>query len=157
VNVIPLTYFFKEQEVKNRIYLLALGLSLSVLHTANGQSLTASTSYDAESFAGVAKVSLCLFDAVDDHVIVIRAKTEPLDGNLLSLIVVVEHKYAGMTVEEILKKKKGSIKQAPLPEGSPSWDDIKDEKWEDIEKKAKAGETGYKTFKKLLTDKRFDK
>lgn len=87
----------------------------------------------------------------------IKAETEPLDVNLFSLIVVVEHKYAGMTVEEILKKKKGSIKQAPLPEGSPSWDDIKDEKWEDIEKKAKAGETGYKTFKKLLTDKRFDK
>ena len=28
------------------------------------------------------------------------------------------------TVKEVLKGKKGSIKNAPLPQGSPSWEDI---------------------------------
>lgn len=34
--------------------------------------------------------------------------------------------YSGQTVAEILTKKQGGIKQAPLPKGSPSWDDILD-------------------------------
>jgi hypothetical protein len=32
--------------------------------------------------------------------------------------------YAGMTVEEILRLKRAAILRAPLPKGSPSWDDI---------------------------------
>jgi len=37
-----------------------------------------------------------------------------------------KHKYAGKTVADILKKKRGDIKYAPLDQGSPSWDDIQD-------------------------------
>jgi hypothetical protein len=33
------------------------------------------------------------------------------------------------TVREILQRKKGSIRQASLGSGSPSWDDIMDETW----------------------------
>lgn len=67
------------------------------------------------------------------------------------------HKYSGMKVREILKLKKGSIKQAPLEPGSPSWDDILDLAWEQIEEGAKAGKPGFRTFHKLLTNVRFDK
>ncbi|HEX3150274.1 MAG TPA: hypothetical protein VHR66_19515 [Gemmataceae bacterium] len=60
-------------------------------------------------------------------------------------------------VREILKRKRGNIKQSPLPSGSPGWDDIFDETWKDIKRKAKARKTGYKVFRKLLSDPRFDK
>lgn len=66
-------------------------------------------------------------------------------------------KYAGKTVAEILKHKRAKIKNAPLPKGSPSWDDIMDLTWEEVEQKADAGELGFKTFKKLLKQSRFDK
>jgi RHS repeat-associated protein len=61
------------------------------------------------------------------------------------------------TVEKFLKQKKGGVKNAPLEEGSPSWDDIKNITMKEINDNAKKGITGYKTFKKLLTDKRFNK
>jgi hypothetical protein len=61
------------------------------------------------------------------------------------------------TAGDILKRKQGNIKQAPLPPGSPSWDDIIDETWKDIKRKAKARKKGYKVFRKLLSDPRFDK
>jgi hypothetical protein len=61
------------------------------------------------------------------------------------------------TVREILKDKLGSIKQAPLERGSPSWDDILDETWAEVERKAKKRQVGYNTFSKLLKNKRFDK
>ncbi|HEV3257475.1 MAG TPA: hypothetical protein VG013_11380 [Gemmataceae bacterium] len=64
---------------------------------------------------------------------------------------------AGKTVAEILKGKNASIKSAPLGQGSPSWDDIMPLTWEEIEEKAQAREPGFKTFRKLLTDGRFDK
>ena len=67
------------------------------------------------------------------------------------------HKYSGMKVREILNLKKGSIRQAPLDPGSPSWDDILDYTWEQIEAGASARRTGFQTFHKLLTDRRFDK
>jgi hypothetical protein len=63
----------------------------------------------------------------------------------------------GKTVHEILRGKHASIKQAPLDPGSPGWDDIMDELWEDIVHKAGRREHGYQTFKKLLSDKRFDR
>ena len=67
------------------------------------------------------------------------------------------HKYSGMKVRDILKLKKGSIRNAPLEPGSPSWDDILDMTWEEIEAAAKADKPGFRTIKKLLTDGRFDR
>ncbi|MCE7945822.1 MAG: hypothetical protein DYG88_00160 [Chloroflexi bacterium CFX4] len=60
-------------------------------------------------------------------------------------------------VIEILKRKKGSIKNAPLEAGSPSWDDLQEMTWEDIERGVRNGLPGYRTIRKLLTDRRFDK
>jgi hypothetical protein len=66
-------------------------------------------------------------------------------------------KYKGQRVADILKQKKGGIKQAQLPEGAPSWEDFLEMTWEEIENGAETGEPGFKVVKKLLTDKRFDK
>jgi hypothetical protein len=68
-----------------------------------------------------------------------------------------KHKNAGKTVAEILKGKLARIKKAPLDKGSPSWDDIMHLTWEEIEEKAQNREAGFRTFRKLLTDGRFDK
>jgi RHS repeat-associated protein len=67
------------------------------------------------------------------------------------------HKYAGKTVREILKDKKASIKNAPLPPGSPTWESILNKTWEQIDSAAKRGDLGYDTIRKLLTDSRFNK
>ena len=64
---------------------------------------------------------------------------------------------AGKTVAEILNDKKATIRQAPLPPGSPSWDDIMFLTWKEIDDRARRRLPGYKTFRKLLTDGRFDK
>jgi hypothetical protein len=64
---------------------------------------------------------------------------------------------AGKTVAEILQTKQGSIKNAPLPPGSPSWDDIMSLSWEEIVEKDRQGVPGFATFKKLLERKRFNK
>jgi hypothetical protein len=64
---------------------------------------------------------------------------------------------AGKTVAEILRDKKASIKQAALEPGSPSWDEIMDLTWEDIQDRAKRREVGYKTIKKLLSSQEYDK
>lgn len=61
------------------------------------------------------------------------------------------------TVEEILKRKKGSIKNAPLGQKSPPWDDILEETWAEIKEKAKRRKPGYKTFRKLLSDPEYNK
>ena len=68
-----------------------------------------------------------------------------------------KHKNAGKTVEEILKKKQGRIKNAPLDEGSLSWDEILPLTWEELDERAQQNEPGFRTFHKLLTSKRFDK
>ena len=60
-------------------------------------------------------------------------------------------------VAEILKRKKGSIKQAKLPIGSPDWDEFSQMIWEEVEAGAKVNKPGFKVVRKLLTDKRFDK
>ncbi|MGH2441669.1 MAG: RHS repeat domain-containing protein [Chloroflexota bacterium] len=60
-------------------------------------------------------------------------------------------------VNDILKTKEGRIKNAPLKKGSPSWEDIRYEKWGEIVRKARRGVVGYGTFKKLLTDREYDK
>jgi RHS repeat-associated protein len=64
---------------------------------------------------------------------------------------------AGKTVAEILKSKKASIRNAAPDPGSPSWEDILNETWESIEAGARAGRTGFRTIRKLLTDSRFNK
>ena len=65
--------------------------------------------------------------------------------------------YSGQTVAEILKLKNARIKNAPLSKGSPSSDDILDLTWEEIENRKSQGETGFKTFHKLLQSKEYDK
>ena len=67
------------------------------------------------------------------------------------------HKFAGKTVEEILKRKLGRIKNAPLDEGSPSWDDILQLTWEEVEERVQQNEPGFRTFRKLLTRQRYEK
>ena len=65
--------------------------------------------------------------------------------------------YAGMTVDEILRLKRGAILRAPLQKGSPSWDDIRHLTWEEVVDRQKRRVNGFKTFYKLLRDGRFDK
>jgi hypothetical protein len=65
--------------------------------------------------------------------------------------------HAGKTVAEILTEKKGSIKNAPLGPGGPNWDAIMDLTWEEILDRAKRRVPGYKTIKKLLSSKEYDK
>lgn len=65
--------------------------------------------------------------------------------------------YAGKTVVEILKQKRAAIKTVPLPKGSPSWDDIMQMTWEEVEERHRRRERGFNTFHKLLKEKRFDK
>jgi hypothetical protein len=67
------------------------------------------------------------------------------------------HKFAGMRVADILRTKKGSIRTAPLPAGSPSWQDIESMSWDEIEDGAKRNLPGFKTIRKLLADQRFDR
>lgn len=67
------------------------------------------------------------------------------------------HQNAGKTVGKILKGKKGSVTNAPLEPGSPSWSDIGAMTWEEIVAQAEADVPGFRTIKKLLGDKRFDK
>jgi hypothetical protein len=64
---------------------------------------------------------------------------------------------AGKSVAEILKEKRASIKNAPLEPGSPSWDEITELTWEEVEERADRDDPGFRTFKKLLQGKRFDK
>jgi len=65
--------------------------------------------------------------------------------------------FTGQTVADILKRKKGSIKQAHLPSGSPDWDTFMQMTWEQIEAGARTNRPGFKVVRKLLADKRFDK
>ena len=69
----------------------------------------------------------------------------------------IVHRFSGKRVIDILKLKKGSIKQAQLPEGSPSWDEINQMTWEEIDESANSNLTGFKAIRKLLSDRRFDK
>jgi hypothetical protein len=64
---------------------------------------------------------------------------------------------AGKTVAEILRRKKASVKNAPLPPGSPSWDDILNLPWEEIVKRARRRDPGYQTIRKLLSDPEYNK
>lgn len=61
------------------------------------------------------------------------------------------------TVEEILKTKKGSIKNAPLPPGGPDWKDLLKMTLRQIKELAQKNVTGFKEIYKLLTDGRFNR
>jgi hypothetical protein len=63
----------------------------------------------------------------------------------------------GTTVRQILSTKKGSITRASLEPGSPSWGDVLNVPWSEIERRAREGKPEYKTIRKLLTDRRFNK
>jgi hypothetical protein len=65
--------------------------------------------------------------------------------------------HTGRTVAEILAGKKASVRNAPLGPGSPSWDDILDLTWEEVVDRAKRRAPGYKTIKKLLSSREYDK
>ena len=69
----------------------------------------------------------------------------------------IAHKFSGQRVSDILKAKKGSIKQAELPEGSPSWEEFSEMIWEEIERGVQENLPGFKVVRKLLSDRRFDK
>ena len=67
------------------------------------------------------------------------------------------HKYAGRRVSEILKAKKGSVRAAPLPVGSPTWLELEAMMWEQTEAGARQNFPGFKMVRKLLSDQRFDR
>jgi hypothetical protein len=67
------------------------------------------------------------------------------------------HRFAGMTVRDILKLKKQSVTNAPLPQGAPDWRDVGRMTWEEIDAAAQCDLPGYRTIRKLLSDARFDK
>jgi RHS repeat-associated protein len=61
------------------------------------------------------------------------------------------------TVDEVLKGRKASIRRAPLPKGSPSWEDIGKMSVYEVQQRARRGEIGFKTIWKLINDLRFSK
>lgn len=67
------------------------------------------------------------------------------------------HRFLGMAVWKILESKKSSIRRAPLEPGSPSWDEIETLTWEEIDRRAQQSLPGYRTIRKLLSDRRFDR
>jgi hypothetical protein len=67
------------------------------------------------------------------------------------------HKFAGMRVADILRLKKGSVRMAPLPVATPSWNELDKMSWEQVEDGARQNQPGFKTVRKLLTDQRFDR
>lgn len=60
-------------------------------------------------------------------------------------------------VSEILKRKLGVIRRAPLPPRSPSWEELAEMTWADIEAGARNRLPGFQTVRKLLTDKEYDR
>ncbi len=60
-------------------------------------------------------------------------------------------------VSELLKRKQGAIKRAALPPGTPSWDELAELTWAEIEAGARNRAPGFKTVRKLLTDKEYDR
>jgi hypothetical protein len=63
----------------------------------------------------------------------------------------------GKTVDEILVEKRAEILRAPLDRGSPSWDDIRGLTWEEVDEMAKKRRPGFRTIRKLLSNRRYDK
>ena len=69
----------------------------------------------------------------------------------------IAHRFSGLRVAEILRLKRGGITKAPLPDAAPSWDALGEMKWEELEDCANANLPGFRTIRKLLSDRRFDK
>lgn len=63
----------------------------------------------------------------------------------------------GPTVGDVLKGKKGSIKNAPLPPGSPGWNDITGMPIGQVQQNAQNNVPGYKTIWKLLNKGEYNK
>ena len=62
-----------------------------------------------------------------------------------------------LKVREILQFKRAGIRAAPLPKGTPSWADLLDWTWAEIEESAARGDVGMRTIRKLLSGSRFDR
>ena len=153
------------------VFVAVLGLMVGTTTVASATSLLKPPSLSGvasvsvlETSVGVAGIPAPLFVAQQSSVLPGQVgQTCPrFDGTMVGSCVATNTggEKAGSespTVGEVLKGKKGSITNAPLPEGSPSWDDVRGKTMDEIEKAAKAGTPGYKTIKKLLTDKRFNK
>lgn len=60
-------------------------------------------------------------------------------------------------VREILKRKRASIKKAPLEPGAPTWDEIERMTWGQILDGDKQGKPGFRMIKKLLQKKEYDR
>lgn len=58
-------------------------------------------------------------------------------------------------IKDILKDRKGSIKNVPLKSGELSYDGVSKLTWKELNDGAKAREPGYQTWVKLLNDNRF--
>ena len=69
----------------------------------------------------------------------------------------MSHFLDNETVADILKLKRAAIRQAPLDPGSPSWDDIAGMTWAEVCDRSNRRERGFKTFRKLLSERRYDK
>jgi hypothetical protein len=69
----------------------------------------------------------------------------------------LSHRFAEMSVRDILALKKASIRSAPLPPDSPSWEQVESMMWEEVEAAAQRNDPGFKTIRKLLSDRRFDR
>ena len=67
------------------------------------------------------------------------------------------HRFDGLRVSDILRTKKASVKNAPLPPGSPSWTEFELMTWDELESGARQNRPGFKTVRKLLSDQRFDR
>lgn len=66
-------------------------------------------------------------------------------------------RFAGKLVKDILRFKKASVRQAPLPEGSPDWEGLEEMTWEQVDRAARENRPGFNTIRKLLADGRFDR
>lgn len=66
-------------------------------------------------------------------------------------------KYAGMLLSEVLRLKKASVRNAPLPPGTPPWRELESLTWEQLDEGARQNRAGFKMVRKLLSDQRFDR
>ena len=99
----------------------------------------------------VSPIPSALSYAVSAQATVCLASEDCDDPNIMMSI----NKNDNKTVDEVLKERQGSIKNAPLPKGSPSWQSIGKATLAQIRERAKRGDPGYKTINKLLNDRRF--
>lgn len=103
----------------------------------------------------------------DDDLVVTRVSETPRVESTFSLTVenwptfmvgekhAVVHNADCRRVAEVMRTRRGSIRNAPLPRGAPSWDSILDMTMDEIRSRAQANEPGFRQIHKLLTDGRF--